>query len=92
MDKTQRIVIIGAGVFGLGAALRFKEEGYTSVTVLDRSMPPVADGLSNDISRIIRFDYGDAIYTEIGKEAYDVWETPEFNDAFYPTPCLWVCQ
>lgn len=92
MDKNQRIVIIGAGVFGLGAALRFREEGYTSVTVLDRSMPPVPDGSSNDISRIIRFDYGDAIYAEIAKEAYDLWKTPEFNDAFYPTPCLWVCQ
>jgi sarcosine oxidase/L-pipecolate oxidase len=92
MDKNQRIVIVGAGVFGLGAALRFKEEGYTSVTVLDRSMPPVPDGSSNDISRIIRFDYGDAVYAEIAKEAYDLWKTPEFNDAFYPTPCLWVCQ
>ncbi|KAJ5179007.1 hypothetical protein N7492_002217 [Penicillium capsulatum] len=92
MDKNERIVIIGAGVFGLGTALRLKEEGYTSVTVLDRAMPPVPDGSSNDISRIIRFDYGDPVYARIAKESYDLWKTLEFNDAFYPAPCLWVCQ
>ena len=92
MDKHERIVLIGAGVFGLSTALRLKEEGYTSVTVLDRSMPPVPDGSSNDISRVIRFDYGDAVYARIAKEAFDLWQTPEFNDAFHPTPCLWVCQ
>lgn len=92
MDQNERIIIIGAGVFGLGTALRLKEEGCGSVTVLDRAMPPVPDGSSNDLSRIIRFDYGDAIYARLAKEAYDLWKTPEFNDAFYPTPCLWVCQ
>lgn len=92
MDKNERIIIVGAGVFGLSTALRLKEEGYTSVTVLDRSIPPVPDGSSNDISRVIRFDYGDAVYAEIAKEAYDLWKTPEYSDAFYPTPCFWVCQ
>lgn len=92
MAKSERVVIIGAGAFGLGTALRLKEEGYTYVTVLDRSMPPVPDGSSNDISRIIRFDYGDAIYARIAKEAFELWKTPEYSDAFYQTPCLWVCQ
>jgi sarcosine oxidase/L-pipecolate oxidase len=92
MAKSERIVIVGAGAFGLSTALRLKEEGYTSVTVLDRSMPPVPDGSSNDISRIIRFDYGDAIYANIAKEAFELWKTPEYSDAFYQTPCLWVCQ
>ncbi|KAJ5222244.1 uncharacterized protein N7469_008484 [Penicillium citrinum] len=92
MDKSERIVIIGAGVFGLSTALQLKEEGYASVTVLDRSMPPVPDGSSNDISRIIRFDYGDAVYARIAKEAFDLWQQPEYSDAFYPTTCLWVSQ
>ncbi|KAJ5092976.1 hypothetical protein N7456_008837 [Penicillium angulare] len=92
MDTSERIVIVGAGVFGLGAALELKQQGYTSVTVLDRSMPPVPDGSSNDISRIIRFDYGDPVYARIAKEAFDLWQTPEFSDAFYQAPCLWVCQ
>jgi sarcosine oxidase/L-pipecolate oxidase len=92
MDKNDRIIIVGAGVFGLSTALRLKEEGYKAVTVLDRSMPPVSDGSSNDISRIIRFDYGDPIYADIAKEAYDLWKTDDYSDAFYPAPCFWVCQ
>ncbi|KAJ5170040.1 uncharacterized protein N7500_002823 [Penicillium coprophilum] len=92
MDKNQRVVIIGAGAFGLGTALRLKEEGYKSVTILDRSVPPVPDGSSNDISRVIRFDYGDPIYAEIAKEAFDLWKTPDYQEAFHQTPCLWVCQ
>ncbi|KAA8642964.1 hypothetical protein EYZ11_007251 [Aspergillus tanneri] len=92
MDKSQRIVIIGAGVFGLSTALRLVEEGYQSVTVLDRAVPPVPDGSSVDISRVIRFDYGDAVYARIAKEAFDLWKTPEYNEAFHQTPCMWVTQ
>lgn len=92
MDKNQRIVIVGAGVFGLGTAMRLKEEGYGSVTVLDRALPPVPDGSSNDISRVIRFDYGDEVYARMGKEAYDLWTAPTYKEAFYQTPCLWVTQ
>lgn len=92
LDKNERIVIIGAGAFGLSTSLRLIEEGYTSVTVLDRSVPPVPDGSSNDISRVIRFDYGDEVYGKIAKEAYDLWQTPEYKDAFHQTPCIWTSQ
>ncbi|EAW13713.1 NAD(P)/FAD-dependent oxidoreductase [Aspergillus clavatus NRRL 1] len=92
MRKDERIIIIGAGVFGLSTALKLAQDGYTSVTVLDRCMPPVPDGSSNDISRVIRFDYGDPIYARIAKEAYDLWKTPEYSEAFHQTPCLWVSQ
>ncbi|KAF9889820.1 hypothetical protein FE257_006910 [Aspergillus nanangensis] len=92
MDKNSRIVIVGAGAFGLSTALKLAQDGYKSITVLDRSMPPVPDGSSNDISRVIRFDYGDAIYAQIAKEAFDLWKTPEYQEAFHQTPCLWVCQ
>lgn len=92
MDKNERIIIVGAGIFGLSTALNLVEQGYSSVTVLDRSVPPVPDGSSNDISRVIRFDYGDKIYAQIAKEAYDLWKTPEYRDAFHETPCMWISQ
>lgn len=92
MDKNSHIVIIGAGAFGLSTALRLVEDGYTSVTVLDRCPPPVPDGSSNDISRVIRFDYGDDVYAQIAKEAYDLWKTPAYSDAFHRTPCMWISQ
>lgn len=92
MDKNQRIVIVGAGIFGLGTAINLKEEGYRNVTVIDRALPPVPDGSSNDISRVIRFDYGDEVYARMAKEAYDLWNTPTYREAFHQTPCLWVTQ
>ncbi|KAH8810921.1 sarcosine oxidase [Xylogone sp. PMI_703] len=93
MDTRENIIIVGAGVFGLSTALQLAEDGYISVTVLDRSMPPVPDGSSNDISRVIRFDYGDKVYAEMGKEAYDLWNThPDYEDSFHKTPCVWTAQ
>ncbi|EXJ88752.1 hypothetical protein A1O3_01816 [Capronia epimyces CBS 606.96] len=87
MNKEQRVVIIGAGVFGLSTALQLSSEGYKSVVVLDRHTPPVPDGSSVDISRVIRFDYGDGTHTAIAKEAYDLWATsPLYKDVFFPTP------
>ena len=37
-DKNQIIIIVGAGIFGLGTALTLKEQGYRNVTVLDRAL------------------------------------------------------
>ncbi|OJJ67100.1 hypothetical protein ASPBRDRAFT_59103 [Aspergillus brasiliensis CBS 101740] len=93
MDKTQPVVIVGAGVFGLSTALHLAEDGFTSVTVMDRSMPPVPDGSSNDISRVIRFDYGDPVYAKMGRDAYELWNTsPDYADSFHRTPCVWTAQ
>ena len=87
--KSQKIVVIGAGVFGLSTALQLAKEGYTNISVFDRSLPPVADGSSVDISRIIRFDYSDPIYARMAEEAYQLWKSqPEYTDSFNPTPFM----
>lgn len=40
-----------------------------------------------DISRIIRFDYGDPVYTAIAKEAFDAWSSsPQYQGIFFPSP------
>lgn len=45
------------------------------------------DGSSVDISRTIRFDYGDPIYSKLAKEAYDEWMTsPHYTEIFKQTP------
>lgn len=41
MDKNSRVVIIGAGVFGLSAANQLALEGYHNILVLDKHTPPV---------------------------------------------------
>ena len=77
----ESIVIVGAGVFGLSTALELAARGYT-VTVLDRYLPPAVDGSSVDISRIVRFDYGDELYSRMGREAVEKWKS-DFPDYFY---------
>lgn len=43
MDHYSKIVIIGAGVFGLTTAKQLTLEGHQNITVIDRHMPPVRD-------------------------------------------------
>ncbi|KAK3332091.1 putative fructosyl amino acid protein [Cercophora scortea] len=76
------ILIIGAGVFGLGTALalaRRHEFSQCSITIVDRSDPaqpglfPARDAASIDSSRIIRADYPDAAYAALAAEAQAQW-------------------
>lgn len=80
--KSDSIIIVGAGVFGLSTALELKQRGYTNITVLDRYAPPAVDGSSVDISRIIRIDYADQLYCKMAREAYEGWKT-EYSDHYY---------
>ena len=41
MKPTDRVVIVGAGVFGLTTALELHHQGFKDITVLDRTLPPV---------------------------------------------------
>ncbi|ATY59130.1 fructosyl amino acid oxidase [Cordyceps militaris] len=75
--KTDCIIIVGAGVFGLTTALELAARGYSNVSVLDRFVPPVVDGSSVDLSRIIRFDYGDTQYGVMAREAVAGWAAAE---------------
>ncbi|KAL6849409.1 hypothetical protein ACO1O0_008949 [Amphichorda felina] len=82
--KHEPILVVGAGVFGLSLALELKKRGYQDVTVLDRYMPPVVDGSSVDISRVIRVDYGDQLYGSMAREAHEGWTT-EYQDHYHST-------
>ncbi|KAK9799163.1 putative FAD dependent oxidoreductase domain-containing protein [Seiridium cardinale] len=72
-SKDEHVLIVGAGVFGLSTALELKKRGYHHVTVLDPYLPPVLDGSSVDISRVIRADYADPLYGKMAREAYEGW-------------------
>jgi sarcosine oxidase/L-pipecolate oxidase len=87
MDKEKRILVIGAGVFGLSTALELSRRGYTNITILDRHTPPVPDGSSVDISRIVRPDYADEFYARMGMEALEGWQR-DFSPFFYRSGLL----
>lgn len=90
-SKDDSILVVGAGEFGLSLALELKRRGYQSVTVLDRFLPPVPDGSSVDISRIIRSEYADAFYNALGDEAIAAWKT-EYRDCFYQSGFVVVAE
>lgn len=76
------ILIVRAGVFGLGSAAELSARGYKKITVIDRSTPPVPDGSSVDISRVIRTDYADPIYARMATEAQALWQT-EYKEHYH---------
>lgn len=90
-SKDDSILVVGAGEFGLSLALELKRRGYQSVTVLDRFLPPVPDGSSVDISRIIRSEYADPFYNALGDEAIAAWKT-DYRDCFYQSGFVVVAE
>ena len=75
------IAIVGAGIFGLTAALELRARGH-AVTVYDPGPIPHPLAESTDISKVVRMDYGaDADYTALGEAALARWRAwPEFHE------------
>jgi glycine/D-amino acid oxidase-like deaminating enzyme len=68
-----RTVIVGAGAFGISAALELSRRGH-EVRVVDPGPIPHPDAASTDISKVIRADYGsDGFYTELMELALEGW-------------------
>ncbi|KEF62476.1 uncharacterized protein A1O9_00449 [Exophiala aquamarina CBS 119918] len=82
-----KVLVIGAGVFGLTLALELNRRGYTDITILDRYLPPVPDGSSVDISRVVRPDYADQFYADMAVEAVKGWAR-EFSPFFHRNSLL----
>ncbi|KAI5305699.1 hypothetical protein KEM56_003591 [Ascosphaera pollenicola] len=82
LSKSEPIVIVGAGIFGLSTALHLARRGYTDVTVLDKneynkthySYLNGCDAASADINKIIRSAYGaQTEYQALSQEAIAGW-------------------
>lgn len=66
-SSNSKIIIVGAGVFGLTTALWLARGGYKDITVFDRCAfdsnyyDPAngCDGASSDLNKIFRMAYGD---------------------------------
>lgn len=67
------VLIAGAGIFGLTAAIELRARGH-AVTVVDPGPIPHPLAESTDISKVVRLDYGaDADYTELGERSLSGW-------------------
>jgi len=71
--KAGNILIVGAGVFGVSAALELRLRGH-SVTLVDPGPLPNPEASSTDISKIVRADYGaDAFYARFARACIPEW-------------------
>lgn len=73
MASDNSVLVVGAGIFGLTAALELQHRGH-QVTVADPGPVPHPLAASNDISRMVRMDYGvDGLYSSLAADAVDGW-------------------
>jgi glycine/D-amino acid oxidase-like deaminating enzyme len=85
MQDRADILVVGAGIFGLTAAMELRLRGY-AVKVLDPGPLPHPLAASTDISKVVRLEYGaDEEYTTLAEAARDGWLdwNAEFETALY---------
>ncbi|KAF7351164.1 DAO domain-containing protein [Mycena sanguinolenta] len=89
-DRNGKILIVGAGCFGLSTALALLKRGWTDVTVIDRAATlPAPDGASNDINRVVRTSYSDDFYSKLAFDAIQEWKTRDkWHDAYHESGVL----
>lgn len=68
-----KVVVAGAGIFGLAASLELRERGHDVTLVAPGPIPhPLAS--STDLSKMVRADYGlDETYVELMNRAFVGW-------------------
>lgn len=78
--KNYDFLIVGAGIFGISAALELRKTGF-SVCVLNPTEGPDPLAAGTDISKVIRMEYGsDEEYLDMTRESMQIWR--EWNELF----------
>ncbi|KAJ4213261.1 hypothetical protein NW759_011103 [Fusarium solani] len=89
IPKSEPILIVGVGAFGLSTVLHLLEAGFKDITVLDRDDEvPSRFSAANDINKIVRAEYEDDFYTDLTLKAIGAWQTPLFASHFHQTGFL----
>ncbi|KAG7796496.1 hypothetical protein KL929_003003 [Ogataea haglerorum] len=85
------LLIVGAGVFGLSAAIEAQKKGY-SVTVIDKHPVPSPYSAACDINKIIRSEYDSHFYAKMSLDAIEAWKSdPEYSETYFECGRLSVC-
>ena len=83
LNKDTKIILVGAGVFGLSNALHLAKNGYNNVTVFDRldfeanhyTLLEGADTASADMNKIFRAQYAEKKhYQDLAFQSYEIWQ------------------
>ncbi|KAF3008903.1 hypothetical protein E8E13_011209 [Curvularia kusanoi] len=84
VTKNNPIAIIGGGAFGLSTAFELSQQGYKNITVFEKdSEIPSRWSAANDLNKIMRAEYEDPWYTQLGVEAAKKWQTPLYAPYFH---------
>jgi monomeric sarcosine oxidase len=76
--RSQRIVIVGAGIVGLSTAYALLTQGFQHVTVLEQEHVDHARSTSHGVSRLLRFEYGaETLYSEMVRLSLACWQQLE---------------
>lgn len=89
------ILVVGAGVFGVTAALALRRRGR-AVTLLDPGPLPHPLAASTDLSKVVRVDYGDdETYTALAEralEGFRAWNASLSRPLFHETGALFLTR
>ena len=80
-----RIAVVGAGIFGMAAALELRRRGH-DVTVFEREQIPCPRASSTDVSKVIRrTGYPEKAYRELVERSQRQWKTwhQQFSQSIY---------
>src|SRR2546429_95462 len=70
----ERILVAGAGVFGVTAAIELRKRGHP-VALIDPGPLPHPVAAATDISKVVRVEYGaDEAYTALAEKAIEGWK------------------
>ena len=77
MTRQPRVIVVGAGIYGVLAAWRLAELG-AAVTLVERDEPGHGRAASGGLTRVLRVEYGtEALYTELTVAALPRWRELE---------------
>lgn len=83
--KRYDFLVVGAGIFGITAAIELRKRGHT-VGVLNPDTIPHPLAASTDISKVVRMEYGaDQEYMDMVEDCIDGWHAwnEQFGDRLY---------
>jgi len=84
IDKNARIVICGAGCFGLSTALQLHKQGYTKIVLLEMSsVYPNPDAASTDMNKMVRKAYEDYFYVGFADSAITLWKEDMWKGCYH---------
>lgn len=79
---SDKVLIVGCGIFGLASALEFAQKGY-NVTAIDMYEPPSPWSAACDYNKIVRGEYDDEVYAKLSIEAIELWmRDPKFKGIY----------